>query len=224
MCGKWLTLLKELAPSVARQGLAESRSSELGWLPAVDRDRRTFPRRLRRSRPACAARPRSTSRSTSRSTHWHARQRAGCWSCLTRSTPCTAIGLWQRPSIIACPRSTRRASSPPVAGLCPTAPIWSSSCGSPPPLSTAYCGAPRRTIFRSSHQQVRAGDQPQDRQVSRTACTRHGARPRRRGDRIELPLLHRICRLLAQCEVPRCPLCRRSCSISRPNADIEKST
>ena len=44
MCGKWLTLLKELAPSVARQGLAESRSSELGWLPAVDRDRRTFTR------------------------------------------------------------------------------------------------------------------------------------------------------------------------------------
>ena len=29
MCGKWLSLLKELAPSVARRGLAESRSSEL---------------------------------------------------------------------------------------------------------------------------------------------------------------------------------------------------
>jgi hypothetical protein len=45
MCGKWLSLLKELAPSVARVAILQNRSSELGWLPAVDRDRRTFTRR-----------------------------------------------------------------------------------------------------------------------------------------------------------------------------------
>jgi len=46
MCGKWLSLLKELAPSVARVAVLQNPDHpELGWLPAVDRDRRTFTRR-----------------------------------------------------------------------------------------------------------------------------------------------------------------------------------
>src|SRR5262249_37849401 len=41
------------------------------------------------------------------------------------------------------------------------------------------CRYPRRTAH-----QIRAGDQPKDRQGARHRCTAHAARPRRRGDRI----------------------------------------
>ena len=45
--------------------------------------------------------------------------------------------------------------------------------------------------------QVRVGDQPQDREGARPRCAADAARPRRRGDRVGCNLLRCICRLLA---------------------------
>jgi hypothetical protein len=164
MCGKWLSLLKELAPSVARVAVLQNpdHPSWAGYRQSIATAAPSL------GVEAIASGVRSPAE-IDIAIDALAHAPAGGLLVL----PDTFNTLHRDRIVAAAVRHRLSAIYPSRffaagGGLCPTAPIWSSSCGSPPPMSTAYCGAPRRTIFRSSHQQVRAGDQPKDRQGSRT--------------------------------------------------------
>ena len=61
-----------------------------------------------------------------------------------------------------------------------------SNIGEPPPTLTASSKARSQPICRSSADQIRARDQPQNRQSARARRAAAAARPRRRGDRIAM--------------------------------------
>ena len=70
----------------------------------------------------------------------------------TPKTPCSALKLSRLPLATTCQRSIRTACSLPMAVSCPTAPTASISFGRPRPMSIASCAAPNPPTFQFRHQ------------------------------------------------------------------------
>ena len=171
MSGKWLELLKEIAPRVTRAAVLRDPAvaSGIGQFGAVQivapslgvelspvdvRDAGEIERAV----TAFAAR-----------IEWRPDRDGGRIGDLSSPTDHRACGPAQAARCLLPPASMSR----PVASS-PTGLIWSTSSAARPAMSTASSRARSRRPAGAGADQVRAGDQPQDRQ---------GARPRRAADR-----------------------------------------
>ena len=142
--GKWLGLLKEIAPRLARAALwptPRTPSMTTSYAPQTLR-------RPRSRSSLCAAPSRMPPTSSANSTPSRACRTVG-YSCRRISRPLsTVISSSHSRLATACRRRIRSATLSRRGVSCPTAPTRSTCSGRPPPMSTASCTAPNPPTYR----------------------------------------------------------------------------
>ena len=161
--GKWLAMLKEISPRLARVALVGNAkttaydyflgAAEVAAPPlAIE----LVPRRV------------ETAADIERAIGaFRARRTVACSCCRIAPSLRIAISSSRLPPTTACRRSTRSVSLSRPAVLCPMGPTRSKYFGRPHPTSTASCAAQSPLTFRCGTDQVRNDPQPQDREGAR---------------------------------------------------------
>ena len=114
------------------------------------------------------------------------RARAGALTVLP--SPCSSMSedaSWTWRQRTGCRQCTHRGSLSMPGALCPMDRTLLICFGAPLPTWTRFSRAPSRRPARRAADQVRAGDQPQDRQGPRPRRSRRRCCPGRRGDRMK---------------------------------------